>query len=456
MSVEGSTLGKFVLSKGDVMKYTDDYKITATKLNRIALLSKANPKMVFSNLLHHFNEESLSACFQELDGRKAVGIDDIDKASYGQSLEDNLRDLVGRIRRMAYIPGVVRQVLIPKEGKSGDTRELGISNFEDKLVQKMMQKVLESIYEPLFHSSSYGFRPGRNCHDAIKELYAHLSTHEIETVIDVDLSNYFGSISHQIAIDIVSKKIGDPRIIRYLKRMFKSGMLVNGELMVSDEGVVQGSCCSPIIANIVADEVICKWFEETVKGCCAGEIKLVIYADDLVICCQYQKDAIRIKRALGQRLQKYGLKMNESKTKLVDFSKRKQRKGIDQGTFDFLGFTFYIGKSRQGFYVIKVKTIGKRFKAKLKNVNKWARSIRNKLPLKQIMNIVSAKLRGHIQYYGVSHNCRCVDAFVFEVKRIIYKWLNRRSQRRSFCWKKFRLYLYKIDFPKSEICHKLF
>lgn len=127
--MEGSTLGKFALSKGDVMKYTDDYKITATKLNRIALLSKADPKMVFSNLLHHFNEESLSACFQELDGRKAVGIDDIDKASYGQSLEDNLRDLVGRIRRMAYIPGTVRQALIPKEGKLGDTRELGISNF---------------------------------------------------------------------------------------------------------------------------------------------------------------------------------------------------------------------------------------------------------------------------------------------------------------------------------------
>ncbi len=146
MSGEGRTLGKFVLSKGDVMKYTDDYEVTTTKLNRIAALSKANPDMVFSNLLHHFNEESLLACFQELDGKKAVGIDDIDKACYGKCLNDNLRNLVERIRQMAYIPGAVRQVLIPKEGKLGETRKLGISNFEDKLVQKMMQKVLESLY----------------------------------------------------------------------------------------------------------------------------------------------------------------------------------------------------------------------------------------------------------------------------------------------------------------------
>lgn len=456
MSAEGRTLGKFVLSKGDVMKYSDDYEITATKLNRIAVLSKANPKMAFSNLLHHFNVESLSACFQELDGKKAVGVDDVDKASYGKSLRSNLLSLVGRIRGMAYVPGAVRQALIPKEGRPGDTRKLGISNFEDKLVQKMMQKILESIYEPLFHPDSYGFRLGRSCHDAIKALFAHLSTHEVETVIDVDLSNYFGSISHQVAIDIIGKKISDPRIIRYLIRMFKSGVLADGELTVSDEGVVQGSCCSPIIANIVANEVICKWFEEMVKGYCVGEVKLVIYADDLVICCQYQKDAVRVKRALGLRLQKYGLKMNESKTRFVNFSRRKQRNGTDQGTFNFLGFTFYIGKSRKGRYVVKVKTIGKRFKAKLKNVNNWARSIKDKLPLKQIMKVAAAKLRGHIQYYGVSHNFRGVSTFAFKVRRILHKWLNRRSQRKSFSWNKFQLYLDKIMFPEAKICHKLF
>jgi hypothetical protein len=160
--------------------------------------------------------------------------------------------------------------------------------------------------------------------------------------------------------------------------MFKSGILADGELTVSEEGVTQGSCCSPVIANIVADEVICKWFEEMVKKHCAGEVKLVIYADDLVICCQYHKDAIRIKKALSLRLKKFGLKMNEGKTKLVNFSKRKQKNSIDQDTFNFLGFTFYIGKSRKGIYVIKIKTDGTRLRAKLKNVKNWVRNIRNK------------------------------------------------------------------------------
>lgn len=438
------------------MRFTENQKTTETKLKRIAALSAADPEMVFTHVIHHFNEESLRACFHELDGKKAIGIDGIDKATYGQNLDENLRNLVERMKRMAYIPGVVRQVLIPKEGKQGATRPLGISNFEDKIVQKMMQKVLESIYERLFSENSYGFRAGKSCHDAIAALDAHLSSHHVETVIDVDLSNYFGSISHQEAIAFIEKKISDPRLLRYLIRMFKSGVLSEGELKVSEEGVVQGAVCSPIIANIFSHEVIVKWMEKTVKAHCAGEIKMVLYADDMVICCQYQRDAVRIKKALSQRLEKYGLKMNKDKTKLVKFSKRAKNRGIAQETFDFLGFTFYLGKSRKGYPVVKLKTIGKRFRTKLKAVNNWARAIRNRIPLKQIARIAAAKLRGHIQYYGVSHNFASVGKFVYQVKRILFKWLNRRSQRKSFTWEKFGLFLTRIKFPEAKICHKLF
>ena len=240
----------------------------------------------------------------------------------------------------------------------------------------MLHKVLESIYEPLFYDNSYGFRPERSCHDAIKSLHAHLDVNHIETVLDVDLSNYFGSIPQETVLEIIKKKISDPRIIRYLTRMFKSGLLVDGDLVIRDEGVVQGSACSPIIANIFAHEVIDKWIETTVKAHCEGKVKMVRYADDIVICCQYNRDAERIKKALSKRLEKYGLKMNEDKTKLVKFSKRQQREGIKQETFDFLGFTFYFGKSRKGFYLVKLKTIGKRFSSKLKKVNDWARSIK--------------------------------------------------------------------------------
>lgn len=438
------------------MKVTETYKLTETKLKRIAALSAAAPNMVFTNLIYLFNEESLRACFHELDGKKAAGIDEIDKATYGEHLDENLRNLVERMKRMAYIPGAVRQVLIPKEDKPGAKRPLGISNFEDKLVQKMMHKVLESIYEPLFHENSYGFRPGRSCHDAIKELHVHLNTHRVETVLDVDLSNYFGSISHHEVINIISRKISDPRLLRYLIRMFKSGVLADGELTVSDEGVPQGSVCSPIIANIFAHSVIDDWMENTVKAHCKGQVEMVRYADDIVIRCQYNRDAERIKSALNSRLTQYGLKMNEDKTKLVKFSKSKQSQGVKQETFDFLGFTFYYGKSRKGYYLVKLKTIGKRFRSKLKKVNDWARTMKNKVRLKQLMKIAAAKVRGHIQYYGVSHNYKAVSDFLHHVKRILFKWLNRRSQRKSFDWEMFQKYLDSRRFPKARICHKLF
>lgn len=438
------------------MVFAENTNVTETQLKRIAALSAANPDMMFTHVIHHINEDSLLACFHELDGKKALGIDGVDKVSYEKNLNNNLRDLMDRMRRMAYVPGAVRQVLIPKDGDVNATRSLGISNFEDKIVQRAMHKVLESIYEPLFSENSYGFRPGRSCHDAISALHTYLYTHDIETVIDVDLSNYFGSISQDMVIDIISKKISDPRILRYLVRMFKSGMLVDGELVVSDEGVVQGSACSPIIANIFAHEVIDQWIETTVKAHCAGEVKMIRYADDIVICCQYNRDAIRIKAALCQRLAKFNLKMNEAKTKLIQFSKREQRKGNKQETFDFLGFTFYYGRSRKGFYLVKVKTNRKRFTRKLKNANEWARTIRNKIPLNEIMEKAAAKIRGHVQYYGVSHNFKTTNSFIFKVKRILFKWLNRRSQRRSFNWEQFNKYLNKIEFPQAKICHKLF
>jgi RNA-directed DNA polymerase len=437
------------------MNSTEDLILTETKLKRIAALSAANPEMVFTHVIHHFNEESLRTCFHELDGQKAIGSDGIDKAKYRENLDENLKNLTDRMKRMAYIPGPVRQVLIPKEGKPGATRPLGISNFEDKIVQKMMHKVLESIYDPLFHENSYGFRPGRSCHNAIEVLHAHLSTHEVETVIDVDLSNYFGSISHDNVIEIIKKKITDSKLVRYMTRMFKSGVLADGEMKMSDEGVPQGSVCSPIIANIFAHEVIDEWIEKTVKARCVGEVKMVRYADDIVMCCQYNKDAERIKEAMSKRLAKYGLKMNEGKTKLVKFSKRKQRTEA-QETFDFLGFTFYIGKSRKGYYLVKLKTNGKRYRSKLKKVNEWSRSIRNKKPLKQIMKTAAAKMRGHIQYYGVSHNFVSVNNFIKATVEILFRWLNRRSQRKSFIWGQFQKLLDRIDFPKAKIHHKLF
>lgn len=429
---------------------------TYTELERIAWRSKQDPAAEFHCLMHHFSAEALINCFRQLDGKKAVGIDGVTKENYGKDLFGNILRLVQKLKDMAYRPLPVREALIPKEGKPGATRPLGISIFEDKIVQKRMQEILESIYEPRFMECSYGFRPRRGCHDAIKALQNHLYYNEIQTVIDVDLKNFFGTIDHELLLDFLKEKIKDTKFIRYIERMFKAGVLSEGDLKISDEGVPQGSCCSPILANIFAHFVVDVWFKEMVQPHCKGLVALFRYADDMVICCQYETDAMRIKSALGKRLAKFKLQLNEDKTKLVAFDKKRAYNGVKQGTFDFLGFTFYWGKSQVGNTIPKLKTRSKTMRAKLKKVSEWVKQKANTMPLKVIWPRFVAKLRGHIQYYGVSHNVKSVEQFLHEASKIVFKRLNRRSQRKSFTWEKFDAYVKRFPLPTARVVHSLF
>ena len=425
---------------------------TNQRLSRIAWLSARDPHKSFTSLMHHFKVESLKECFDGLDRKKAVGVDGIDKEQYRLDLGRNLEELVTRMKRMAYRPGPVRQVMIPKEGKPGAVRPLGISNFEDKIIQKMMQKVLENIYDPTFLDCSYGFRRGIGPHDAIRDLHQHLYKNEVQTVIDLDLENYFGSIDQKTLQALLRERIKDEKFMRYIIRMFKAGVLSEGELQVSEEGVVQGSTSSPILANIFAHYVIDEWIEREVKPRCKGTVRTFRFADDCVLCCQYDSDAVRVKAALAKRLAKYKLKMNEGKTKMVNFRKTN---GI-KTSFDFLGFTFYLGRARVGGTIPKLKTIGKRFKAKMNKVREWARSIRNKLPLREIWYLFCSKLRGHINYYGVSFNEKAVRDFMHQAEKIMFKWLNKRSQRKSFNWQDFQKYTERHPLPAIKVYHKLF
>lgn len=429
---------------------------TNTKLNRIAWLVEQDPKKKFECLMHLFNHESLIECFHELSKDKAVGIDGINKMDYATNLDGNIQQLIAQMKNMAYRPGPVREVHIPKEGKPGATRPLGISNLEDKIVQKMMQKVLESLYEPLFLDCSHGFRPGKSCHTAIQALHDHLYKTDVQTIIDIDLKNFFGTIDHQLLENILEERIKDPKFMRYINRMFKAGVLSEGDLRNNDEGVPQGSICSPILSNIFAHYVIDEWIEEMVKPVCRGSVELYRYADDAVICCQYETDALKVRRTLVKRLEKFKLQLNEEKTKLVAFDKRAAEQGVKQETFDFLGFTFYWGRSRTGRIIPKLETRAKTMKTKLKKVKDWIKQARKQQPLKEIWRIFQSKLRGHIQYYGVSHNSDQVKNFLNGATKIVFKWLNRRSQRKSFTWERFGIFQKANPLPRVKVVHRLF
>ena len=435
---------------------TETRHSTETKLERIAWLSGKDSQKEFACLMHHYNEESLTECYHGLDGRKALGNDGVSKEQYGQSLKMNIQNLLKRMKKMAYRPQPVKKVLIPKEGKPGATRPLGISNLEDKIVQSMTKKVLESIYEPTFYECSYGFRPRRGCHDAIKDLQHYLYQKEIAVVIDIDLGNFFGTIDHQILLELLGRRIKDVRFMQYIARMFKSGVLSNGDLKVSSEGVPQGSICSPVLANIYAHYVIDEWICDMIKSHLQGEVRLFRYADDAIICCSCVEDAIKIRETLGKRLDRFNLHLNQEKTKMVKFSKGGVTKGERQGTFDFLGFTFYLGKSRQGRVIPKLRTVRKRLRNKLKKVTEWMKSNRHKGKLVPLWKTFCRKLAGHCQYYGVSHNAREVLRFFNEAIRIFFKWINRRSQKKSFNWTKFKAFLESYPPPRPKIEHRLF
>jgi len=442
-------------SMGNVVKMTKLQRTTATQLRRIAWLSEQDKQKHFDRLIHHVNVSSLKECFNQMSGSKAIGIDGVTKEEYGANLDENLEDLVSGMKQMSYQPGPVLQVLIPKGGKSNAMRPLGMSNFEDKLVQKMMSRILESVYDPIFLDCSYGFRPGRSCHDAIKDLRQYLYKHEIQIVIDVDLASYFDSIDHQHLLSFLKEKIKDKVFLRYVNRMLKSGVLAEGELTVSEEGIPQGSCCSPILANIFAHYVIDEWFDEVVKSHCAGPVELFRYADDAVICCEKETDGRRILKSLGKRLEKYGLKLNAEKTRFVSFSKGGYREGVKQETFDFLGFTFYIGRSRKGFALPKLKSSGQRLRVKLKRVSQWCWDMTRRYKAGEIWRQFRLKLQGHIRYYGVTFNSRHVGKFLHASIRILYWWLNRRSQRRSLNWEQFLDLIRANPLPKVRIHHSL-
>ncbi len=434
-------------------------EMMVTKLQRIAKKARSDSGCRFTSLFHLMNTEMLRECFRRLRKDAAVGIDKVTKEDYAENLEENLAVLVEKLHKMSYIPLPVRRVYIPKVG-SKKKRPLGIPGLEDKLVQAGLARILTAIYEQDFIDDSYGFRPGRSCHDALRALSKEVEGKRIHYIVDADIKGFFDNVDHNWLIEFLGHRIADKRVLRYVKRFLIAGIMEEGAVIASDKGTPQGGIVSPILANIYLHYSLDLWFTRVFQKSCYGQSRLIRYADDFVVCFQREADATRFYQELGGRLAKFGLEISLEKTKLIGFGPFAESKAKGGGgkaaTFDFLGFTHYCSRSRNGRYFrMKRITSRKKFAAKVRMFRDWLKAHRT-LPTREIMEKVVSKLRGHFAYYGVTDNSKGISRFAYEIRRILFKWLNRRGQRGSMNWEKFNLFLKKFPLPKPRIMVNLF
>ncbi len=429
-----------------------------TKLNLISEFAKRDEKSRLDNLAHLLSEENLKECFGMLKKAKAAGVDGMSVELYGENLEANIKELVNRMKGQSYRPQPVRRVYIEKA--NGKLRPLGIPSVEDKIVQRGVSRVLEAIYEVDFLDCSYGFRPHRSCHQALKRLNQVIMTQPINHIIDADIKGFFDHVDHEWLMKFLGVRIGDSNFLRLIKRFLKNGYMEEGKLYASDEGTPQGGVVSPILANVYLHYALDLWMEKVVKPNCRGAVEIVRYADDFVICVQYKDEAVKILAELKQRLTKFKLELAEDKTRLIEFGRyaKQNAESKDQraATFNFLGFTHFIDKTRKGGFKLGRTTDRKKLRTKLKEMNEWLKASRNMFAIAEIWKTLKSKLRGHFQYYGVSGNYGALQKFESETKRMILKWLNRRSQKKSFNWESFIAYLERHPLPKAKIHHDFY
>lgn len=425
-----------------------------TKLLRIAEKARREPKFQFTSLFHLMNKELLRQCFAELKRNKAAGIDEVTKEEYGAELEGNLTVLVEKLHRMAYIPQPVRRVYIPKPG-SAKQRPLGIPCLEDKLVQAGMVRILQAIYEEDFVEDSYGFRPGRSCHKALRELSWEVEERTINHIVEADIKGFFDNVDQDWLMRFLEHRVQDTRMLRMVKRFLRAGISKDGAIEDSDKGTPQGGVLSPTLANVYLHYVLDLWFEKVYRKGCEGRARLIRFADDFVVCFQYEREAARFREELIGRLRNFGLEVEPSKTKVLAFGRWAEKnaaaRGGKPGTFDFLGFTHCCSVSRTGKrFRMKRVTSRKKFRVRAAEFKKWIKGARTQRIL-EIWKTAAAKLRGHYRYYGVTDNHRGITRYYELVKRLLVKWLRRRSQRHRLNWEKFNLMLRRHPLPLPRI-----
>ena len=434
---------------------TEPGKELSTKLNRISEIAKQDPKIRFTSLAHLLSEEYLKECYGELNRQAVTGIDRINYAVYGKNLEENIADLVDRLKQKRYRAVDIQRAWIPKP--DGGQRPIGILVLEDKIVQRGVAKILSAIYEQDFLDVSYGYREGLSGHDVLKALELNIMKGGANYLLDIDIKGYFDSIDHGWLMKMLRKRIADRTGLRLIGKWLRVGVLEEGKRSRNEEGVPQGGVISPILSNIYLHYVLDLWICRKLAREMKERIYLVRYADDLVIGCQDKMDGEKLWEMLPERLKKFGLELSCEKSRLIEFGRGayKKHKGSRKklSTFDFLGFTHYMTRSRKGGVRLGRKTIGRRMRRSLMAVNDKLRRMRNALPFRKLYVHLCRILQGYYNYYGFAGNYATLNRFKYAVERMWFKWINRRSQRKSFNWEEFRELLKRYPLPEPRI-HK--
>ena len=394
----------------------------------IKVLSVKHSKL--ETLINHVNYETLKAEHKRQKKNKAVGVDEVTKEEYEKNLDENIKDLLRRMKQFSYRPQPVRRAEIPKG--NGKKRPLGIPSYEDKLVQGVMADILNDVYEPRFLDCSYGFRPNRRAHDAIKAVNDLIMFKKVNYVLDCDIKSFFDNVNHEWLMKFLGNDIADKNFLRYIVRFLKAGVMKERKYEETSVGTPQGGLISPVLANVYLHYVLDIWFEKCIKKQLKGEAYLIRFADDFIIMFEYEKEAQAAYRAIKERLAKFGLELAEDKTRILPFGRNSKTKE----TFDFLGFTHVNNKTRNGQYTVG-HLISKKKKKKFKaNLKKWVKENRN-MEFKMFMAKLNRKLIGTNNYYSLSGTMRELKNIYNHALWVVYKWMNRRSQRKSFILEKF-------------------
>lgn len=430
-----------------------------TDLNRIASKAIRDRKCKFTSLVHLVNEKNLKQSFERLKAHKACGIDGMTKEVYGQGIDDRIKELYQRLKSKTYRTKPVRRVYIPKAGSS-EKRGLGIPSFEDKIVQMNVKEILESIFEADFLDCSYGFRPGRSCHDAIKALDHCVMKKPINYLVEVDIRKFFDHVQKGWMMRCLRERIIDPNLLGLIEGMLKAGVMENGEVTLIEQGTPQGGVISPVLSNIYLHYVLDLWFEKVFKPKGKGYMQLIRYCDDFVVCFESQQDAKEFLDHLQLRFEKFGLSIAEEKTALVKYGRKEwilaDKQGRRSATFNFLGFTHYGYKSRKGYWVMGHKTSKSNLSRKLKEITSFVKEVRSRVSLKEWWPVLKSKVAGHINYFGVSGNYRWLEQFIQRVTCIAFKWINRRSQKKSMNWEQYARHLSFNPLPQARITYRLY